>query len=595
MNTLLVILLAAAAALVTYRRFEARVPRRWVPMALRALAWGGLGLLLLNPGCPSAPDAGRPLVLLDASLSMGADSARWQAAVDTARARGTVRWFGDERPWTDSLPDRGRSELGGALGAAAALGRPTLIITDGELQRVGELPPDLLGRAGVLLLPRATRPDLAVTAVEAPARATLGDSVVIRAEVRSFGSEAPESTVVAVRFGNRVLRRVAAELAPGEARQLPLRISTRGMPAGRRFLSVELIGNQDTEPRDDRRLVAIDLLATPGVVVLAAPGDWDARFLFRTLTEVAELPVKGYVELTPGQWRDMEGLAPVTGAAVQAAARGADLLVLRGAADGMAAGSRARGLLRWLSAPPGPEEWYPTAVPASPISLAFLGVATDSLPPLTGVRPHTPAADSWTGLSVQAGRRGAARPVITGRQAGRRREIEINADGFWRWAFRGGPSGDVYRAMVGSGVAWLLAVPDSGDAAVRLVRPVVEQGMPLLFERLDDSLTIVPIALESTDGALSDTLRFGGDGRAALWLPPGSYRYEVAGPGGSGTAAVDTWSREWLPQPVVLADRAVPSLRSAGRKSARQLPWLYLLVLISLAGEWLARRRLGLR
>jgi hypothetical protein len=65
--------------------------------------------------------------------------------------------------------------------------------------------------------------------------------------------------------------------------------------------------------------------------------------------------------------------------------------------------------------------------------------------------------------------------------------------------------------------------------------------------------------------------------------------------GGTGTIAVDTWSREWLPQPVAVTSRAMPAAASAGRTSARQWPWLYALVLLSLAAEWFARRRLGLR
>jgi hypothetical protein len=228
--------------------------------------------------------------------------------------------------------------------------------------------------------------------------------------------------------------------------------------------------------------------------------------------------------------------------------------------------------------------------------MAFLGIPVDSLPPVTGALALVPGTGDWVGLTAQQARRGAARPVLLGRHTGRRREVLVSAEGFWRWAFRGGPSADAYRAMVAASVSWLLAAPDAGAAEARVVRPVVEQGLPLVFERADDSTTAVAIMFEGPDGVRQDTLRFGGDGRALLWLPPGAYRYHLAGPQGSaGTVAVDTWSREWLAQPVVVRSRAVPAARAGERRTLREWPWLYALVLLALAGEWLARRRLGLR
>ena len=596
MSTILLILLAAFLAPLTYLRLEARGPFLWAPMLLRTVAWGGLATLLVNPGCPASPSVTTPIVLLDGSLSMGADTSLLRAAADSARAIGPVRWFGDERPWTDSVADRGRSDLGPALASAAALGRRVVVVTDGEIGDLADLSPELLGGAGYVVLPRPPRPDLAVTAVRAPPRATVGDSLVITAELAAYGTAAAESVVVVARLGARVLGKARVGLPPNGPRVVRLPVTSRGIPPGRQFVAVELAGNEDGEPRDDRRLVAVDFAASPGLVMLAAPGDWDARFLFRTLREVADLPVKGFVQLASGDWNDMDGLAPVSPAAVDAAARGADLLVLRGSTASTAAPGRARGVLRWPQATPGADEWYLAEVPPSPISLAFLAVPRDSMPPLFGLRPLSPEQGDWTGLTVQAGRRGTARPAIVGRQVGRRRELTVGADGFWRWAFRGGPSGDAYRAMVASSVAWLLSAPDSGAGRARVIRPVVEAGMPIVFERLQDSVTALAVTFDGGTGPVSDTLRFGGDGRATAWFDPGVYRYRFDGPGGgSGTVAVDSWSREWLPHPVVVENRPAPGLAAGQRRSARQWPGLYLLVLMSLAGEWFARRRLGLR
>ena len=91
-----------------------------------------------------------------------------------------------------------------------------------------------------------------------------------------------------------------------------------------------------------------------------------------------------------------------------------------------------------------------------------------------------------------------------------------------------------------------------------------------------------------------DTLRFDGAGRAQAWLAPGEYRYRLQG-GGSGTAAVERYSDELLPRPVSLVAREARVSRPAGRTAARDWLWLFGLCVLALAGEWYARRRLGLR
>ena len=596
MLSLLLIPLAASLAALTYLRLEPRGGRTWIPMLCRAAAWAGLGALLANPGCPGPVDSRKPLVLLDASLSMDAAPGRWRAASDTARALGDVRWFGDARPWTDSAPDRGRSELAGALASAASTGQRVVVVTDGELDDGGDLSTDLLAAAGVVLLPRPPVPDLAITEVSAPRRVTVGDTVTVTAELRLLGSSAPDSATVAVALGSRQLGRVRVGVAPGASVPVAISLDTKGIAAGTQVLRVAIIGAGDGEPRDDGRLVAVELAATPGVVLLAGPGDWDARFLFRTLREVADLPVKGYVRLEADRWRDMDGLREVGPGAVRAAAKSADLLVVRGNAEGTDASTGARGILRWPAGVSEGGEWYVAPAPVSPVGMAFLGVPSESLPPVSGSAPLVAGAGDWVGLTAREGRRGTPRPVLLGRQSGPRREVLVGAEGFWRWAFRGGPSGDVYRATIASSVSWLLAQPVTGAAAARAVRPVVDQGLPVVFERTADSTTSVAVSLDGPGGAREDTLRFDGGGRASLWLPPGVYRYRLAGPGGgAGTVAVDAWSREWMIRPASVQARPMPAAGPGERRTARAWPWLYALVLLALAGEWLARRRLGLR
>jgi hypothetical protein len=102
------------------------------------------------------------------------------------------------------------------------------------------------------------------------------------------------------------------------------------------------------------------------------------------------------------------------------------------------------------------------------------------------------------------------------------------------------------------------------------------------------------ITRSSPAGQTSDTLEFGGDGRATVWLAPGEYRYRLPG-GATGLAAVEQYSDELLPRPVVLEAHAGRETRAGARSTARDWLWLFALCVLALSGEWLARRRLGLR
>ena len=509
-----------------------------------------------------------------------------------------MRWFGDARPWTDSVPGRGRSDLGPALAAAVAIGRRIVVVTDGELGDVPDIPAELLASTGIVVLPRARGRDLAITEVSAPARATVGDTIIVTVDVQLTGADSAETAVVVlvVRDARPRPRGRRRWLRAPRCRSDSWR-ERGGSPWARNCFGWASRTRPTASLATTPGRVAVELSGTPGVVMLASPGDWDARFLYRTLREVADLPVRGYVRLDGERWRDMDGLREVPAATVRAAARGADLLVVRGAARGMEEGTGARGLLRWPDAGGPAGEWYASAAPISPIGLAFLGVPVDSLPPVTDAEPLAAGAETGSVSPSRPGRRGAARPVILGRQVGRRREVTIGADGFWRWAFRGGPSGDVYRAMVAATVSWLLAEPDRGSAEARVVRRVVDQGLPVTFERTSDSTLSVPgLARVGREGAAGHAALRRRRARVALAAPghvPVSPRAGlVAAPGPSRwTPGRGSGSRNRSPSSRVRCPRPP----SAGRTSARQWPWLYALVLLSLAAEWFARRRLGLR
>jgi hypothetical protein len=475
------------------------------------------------------------------------------------------------------------------------------VVSDGEIEDAGDLDPALLRRAAVVVLPRRPVADAALTALEVPERAGIGDTLAFAAEVTVHagpgGALPADSLALEVTAAGRTIhRRPLGGVVTGR-RRVEFRVPAAALGAGVHAVRVALVP-ADAEPRDDARLRLVTVSASPGAVLLARPGDWDARFLSRTLRDVADIPTRGFVHLGPRGWRRMEDLRPVTDTEVARAAAAADLLVLKGRAGGYATGSRARGILRWPSGEEGPAalagDWYVGTVGASPIGAGF-AVPLESLPPLARVVDAGAPPDGWTAATAQAGRRGTPRPVVTGRFDGRRREVHVRADGLWRWAFRGGLAEQAYRSLVAAAASWLLAAPDSAAGRARPVRAVVPRGHPVRFAWTGDSTaTDTPVGLEGDSLARTDTLRFDGAGRAELWLEPGVWRYRLAG-GGGGVVAVEEYSDEWTPRTVALAASPGAAAPAGSRTPFRTRWWPYLLGVLALGGEWWWRRRLGLR
>jgi hypothetical protein len=168
-------------------------------------------------------------------------------------------------------------------------------------------------------------------------------------------------------------------------------------------------------------------------------------------------------------------------------------------------------------------------------------------------------------------------------------------DGLWRWAFRGGASEQGYRALIASSVSWLLGGAESAAGRARLLRNVVEQGRPAAFEWAGGGAPEpIPIELTGDDGVRRDTLVFDGAGRAELLLPPGVWRYRLAG-GGEGTVAVEEFSAELLPRARTLLAREAVASPGRTHLPVRGWLWLFAAGVVAFSGEWLARRRMGLR
>jgi hypothetical protein len=595
---IVVALLALALSAVTYLVMERLGGRAWVPLLCRAVAWAALGLLVINLSCPVRTAPLRPLVLLDASLSLGAVGGRWAEARDSALRWGEVRSFGDERLAPDSTPSRGRSLLAPPLIGASASGRPVMVVTDGEIEDAREIPPDILARSGVRLFPRTPRPDLAISRVAGPARISAGDSIALDVLVQFVGQESPEAVTLRVTSGSTRLARRTVRLtgeAGGRARIL---VPSARLSPGDHVLRISLSG-VDAEPRTDVRLHIVTVTPTPGVVFLAGPADWDSRFLYRTIREVSQLPVRGFLRLDATRWRSMTDLRAVSADQVRRAARQADLLVLKGGVSAMAQGSTARGIWRWPSGESGetqiPGDWYLRTGDAAPIAGAFLGQPLDSFAPAVQLTPMEPPPGSWVGLFAQLGRRGSLRPAVFGRQEGRTREVTVAVDGLWRWAFRGGTSEQSYRSWVAATASWLLGGTDPAQGQARPLQRVVPNGRPVVFEWIGSGMP-APLSVSWTGQTdrPSDTLHFDGSGRATVWLPPGEYRYRLSGDG-AGSVAVEQYSDELIPGRVTLTAHQPRAGQPEGRSSARDWLWLFGLCILALSGEWLARRRLGLR
>ncbi len=569
----------------------------WLPWRGRldaALARGGflarfvaslaLLLLLLDPGVRATVRRPTPLVLLVKSVSMHAAGAV-DSAARLAASLGEVLQFGE---LAAGMPG-GTTRLGDPLAAAANAGRPVVVVTDGEVDDVASIPADLLAQTAVRTLPRQDGADLAITDVRMPLRVAAGDTLAVEVDLRATNGW-QDSVTVEVRDGDRVLLQGRAGFARADGQSV-VRLAAP-LPAGvsgERWLVIDSRGVTDAEPDDNARWRRLTITPSPGIVVVAARPDWDARFLYGALAAVTEAPVRGFVQLRPNQWRRMDDLRPVSAADVESAARQADLLAVRG--DTAAWRDVGRSRLLWPSGTTA-GDWYLAPAGASPLAGAFVGVEGDLLPPVTGASVTT---GEWVALAARLARRGSEVPVIAGREGSRGRTVVFGVEGLHRWAFRGGEAEQAWRAMVAATASWLLATPEHGGPSARPVDPVAQRGRPLRF-RWQGEGAPAPVAMEFRGDSLArtDTLRFDAEGNATVALPVGHYRYGSDG-ATHGTVAVEPYSDELVPRAVTLAAREAEVTPVPARRSLRELLPLFALAVLGFVAEWMIRRRLGLR
>jgi hypothetical protein len=286
-----------------------------------------------------------------------------------------------------------------------------VVVTDGEVSDGGELEPELLQGVGIRVFGRESVPGAAIRRLDGPTVVSAGDTARFEVELVRFGGLG-DTAQVALRVNGKLSSRRPVRFQGGDLARHSLALPTAGL-SGEVTVEVIITAPGDRERRDDARWAILRVIPAPGIVVLASPPDWDSRFLYRTLREVSELPVRGFLEIQTGVWREMDGLQPVATSTVRRAAAGADVLVLKGSRGGPALGIRPRGVWLWPSGMGGEAqlsgEWYAAARSGSPVADAFVNVPVDSFPPLGPVTPIEPSEEEWVGLVVQLGRRGAER------------------------------------------------------------------------------------------------------------------------------------------------------------------------------------------
>ncbi|OLC70864.1 MAG: hypothetical protein AUH78_19925 [Gemmatimonadetes bacterium 13_1_40CM_4_69_8] len=597
---------------------------------LRVTGMAALVLLLWNPVTARLdPGDAPPLVLLDASLSMSGHGGRWREALDSARALakgggggGGVIWrFGSTVRAYDTLPPGdGATRLAPALAAAAGRGGPLSVVTDGAIDDIADVPPDLLRRARVVQLPRSAFFDAYVAAVDGPRRVAAGDTLRLKVSYGTAGKAAGDNagargrgkgTLALYLAGRRLVSRVVALPDSGTVSTeitLPLSPSLGSSRAGWQALEVRLEGVAgDSEPRDDARVFVLEVSPPPSVVLLASPPDWDSRFLARTLSDVAGVPVRAFVESEPAGgergWRDAASLAPVSSADVARAVAGARLVVRVGDPVRFVRFSGPGAVLTWRTAHGHEGDWYVQLPGPSPLAGALAGIAWDSLAPAAAVSdlalPLPADSAAVVVLTARLARRGTPRPVIVLSEhdgaGGSARRATVAAAGLFRWAFRGGASAEAYRAVVAALADWLLA---GGEASWERFVPVtheVANGMPVAWRWAGaGSPRDVTVTLTAAGTSRTDTLRFDATGHAELSLPPGVYSYGSPSGAERGVVAVETYSDEWRPAAPVLRAQAGGAAGRLASAPLRERWWLFVVAIAAFATEWAWRRRQGL-
>ncbi len=579
----------------------------WLAALLRVITIAGLVGLWLD--APVGRSAGvRPFVALDVSKSWlrGGDTAAYQTALRRAGAIAADSTFvvGDSvRPGPPpALPTDVRSRIRPAVERSLAAGRPLMLVTDGEIddpEALNELP----AGSSVIVLPHAMRPDGALATLDAPRAAVAGDTIDVHATIVAGAGGAPAGAV-AVSIGDHPATPATTVAVDALGPRVERTVGVRGVVPrgdGPRTIRAVWTAAGDADHHNDTLAVPIDVSPAAGAVFVSTSPDEDARYVLAVLRGALALPTRGYFRVAPGMWRVDGALASITESDVRKAVASAPLVVLHGDTSVFGPPLRAtRGALALLVPLNGrsSDEWFVTGTPPSPVAAALAGVPWDSLPPIDLATPSGAApSGEWQALEVKRGRRFDRRLVVTGGTVGNRRRVTVPVSGLWRWRFRGGASADVFAAFWGGVFDWLAAERRDARPAVP-ADALVREGDPIRWRRGSGGDSVTTVVLVPRDApARTDTLVLSFPGTSALAespaLPAGTY--DVHTSAGAALLIVNA-SREWLPRAPTVKAGEVHGVALAGPvPRLRSMPWVYVLLVLLLCGEWLWRRRIGMR
>jgi hypothetical protein len=618
---ILALALGIAAAWLAYGRVGALARSRATLLgALRALAVTIVAAILF--GAPSAPPRpAAPLVAIDVSASSRRAVGDENSVVNAWRER-LAEAAKRDAPGTDafvivgdSIRDISASDMAAlrsddqgsrvraAVDRAASLGRPLVLLTDGEVDDAESLAEAPAGSI-VRVLANTPRTDGAIADMAVPSNATAGDTISVAATVTAGALATPDAQWrVAVEGLAPVVLPVPALAALTSTRVT----TTITLPRGARSAIVRavLLVPGDAEPRNDTLSSTIDIGDRPSAVFVSTAPDLDVREALVVLRGALNVPTRAFLRLAPGVWRVEGSLAPISEDDVKTQAGAAGMLIVHGdtawrprAAIRSATGARAL----WIPAPPTAiaragevartPEWYASGVPASPLASALAGLPLDSLPPLTLAGP---AKGSMPLLTAQLGKRGEAVPAIAARTENGVRTIVVSGSGYAGWALRGGRSAEAFGALWGAIFDWLAA----GRGDVRAARPMaalLRAGDAVAWRRGGaDSIVSVQLRRRGDAGVDSLTLRFAGASFETTSPALAAGVYDVQAEGGPSVLVVNA-SREWVPRAPTVRDGVLS--RGALSSDAPRLAdagWPFVLALLLLCGEWIGRRAAGYR
>lgn len=642
-------LIAVGISWFTYFRREPLGRGRHLLMAMRAATLILIILLLIDPrfGVSARHPRDHTRVILDASLSMlprASDTTAWRAAIREARRHGNAGVIiGGAVPRTiapDSLatlqPSTNSSQMLPAIVSAAEGGaQRVIVVTDGAVEDAAEIR-RWLPRLGIDMdvkrIETASFANRAIAELDAPQWAEAGKPLQIRVGVVARALPTSSAATIVVRQNGNVVARNPIQ-PPVEGRIVSVTISFNAVgPANGGLVRYDVgFETPDSVPDDDVRSAYVFVSEKPaGVAIVSFLPDWEPKFLHPVLGQALGLPVRTFLRVPNGSYfRGGDGLeagSRVGEDVVRSAIAQADLVVLHGVTESapqwwrQIATTTRRLIIFPADALGEPFEvgtaaaadWYVAPeIPASPVAAFMQNLDMSELPPLESIFSATYAPGAWTPLQAGRNRRGGRSPVLMAYESAGRRVAVALASGYWRWSFRGGVSRELYTRLWGSLAGWI--VQDEAQVAGAAVRPVkraLQRGQAVRW--IAPGLPLDSLQVHITDNAgrmvqRSTVPQQRADTAYTAPLAPGHYQYvarafaegaEVAN--ANGPLTVETYSAEFMRASADLNEARsgpgtlVDTNRSAGRP-LHASAWPYVVLVLLLCGEWILRRRWGLR